>query len=149
LFADRRAAAVRVTKETLDPQTMEFQSITVLTLGAPEVKRKPIVRHDDQPSNCVTPQDLYAPHAREVIGRVLEDWLKRRQVTPFELLHRPDLAEVLEASGVELQHAVQKVAVPQSQATGQAVHDLIRHYQKLVQATTERIIEAGRKSLFA
>ena len=149
LFGDKRAAAVRVTKETLDPQTMEFQSITVLTLGAPEVKRKPIVRHDDQPSNCVTPQDLYAPHAREVIGRVLEDWLKRRQVTPFELLHRPDLAEVLEASGVELQHAVQKVAVPQSQATGQAVHDLIRHYQKLVQATTERIIEAGRKTLFA
>ena len=149
LLADKRAAAVRVTKETLDPQTMEFQSITVLTLGAPEVKRKPIVRHDDQPSNCVTPQDLYAPHAREVIGRVLEDWLKRRQVTPFELLHRPDLAEVLEASGVELQHAVQKVAVPQSQATGQAVHDLIRHYQKLVQATTERIIEAGRKTLFA
>ena len=148
LLADKRAAAVRVTKETLDPQTMEFQSITVLTLGAPEVKRKPIVRHDDQPSNCVTPQDLYAPHAREVIGRVLEDWLKRRQVTPFELLHRPDLAEVLEASGVELQHAVQKVAVPQSQATGQPVHDLIRHYQKLVQATTERIIEAGRKALF-
>ena len=148
LFGDKRAAAVRVTKETLDPQTMEFQSITVLTLGAPEVKRKPIVRHDDQPSNCVTPQDLYAPHAREVIGRVLEDWLKRRQVTPFELLHRPDLAEVLEASGVELQHAVQKVAVPQSQATGQPVHDLIRHYQKLVQATTERIIEAGRKALF-
>jgi len=149
LLADKRAAAVRVTKETLDPQTMEFQSITVLTLGAPEVKRKPIVRHDDQPSNCMTPQDLYAPHAREVIGRVLEEWLKRRQVTPFELLHRPDLAEVLEASGVELQHAVQKVAVPQSQATGQAVHDLIRHYQKLVQATTERIIEAGRKTLFA
>ena len=148
LFGDKRAAAVRVTKETLDPQTMEFQSITVLTLGAPEVKRKPIVRHDDQPSNCVTPQDLYAPHAREVIGRVLEEWLKRRQVTPFELLHRPDLAEVLEASGVELQHAVQKVAVPQSQATGQPVHDLIRHYQKLVQATTERIIEAGRKALF-
>lgn len=149
LLADKRAAAVRVTKETLDPETMEFQSITVLTLGAPEVKQKRIVRHDDQPSNCMTPQDLYAPHAREVIGRVLEDWLKRRQVTPFELLHRPDLAEILEASGVELQHAVQKVAVPESQATGQPVHDLIRHYQKLVQATGERIIGAGRKALFA
>ena len=149
LLADKRAAAVRVTKETLDPESMEFQSVTVLTLGAPEVKQKRIVRQDDQPSNCMTPQDLYAPHAREVIGRVLEDWLKRRQVTPFELLHRPDLTEVLEASGVELQHAVQKVAVPESQATGLPVHDLIRHYQKLIQATTERIIDAGRKKLFA
>ena len=149
LLADKRAVAVRVTKETLDPETMEFQSVTVLTLGAPEVKHKRIVRQDDQPSNCMTPQDLYAPHAREVIGRVLEDWLKRRQATPFELLHRPDLTEVLEASGVELQHAVQKVAVPENQATGLPVHDLIRHYQKLVQATTERIIDAGRKNLFA
>ncbi|MFN3536299.1 MAG: hypothetical protein ACK4Y4_02510 [Brevundimonas sp.] len=148
LLADKRAAAVRVTKETLDPETMEFQSVTVLTLGAPEVKQKRIVRQDDPSSNCATPQDLYTPHAREVIGRVLEDWLKRRQVTPFELLHRPDLAEVLEASGVELQHAVQKVAVPESQATGQPVHDLIRHFQKLVQAAAGRIIEAGQKKLF-
>ncbi|WP_242397036.1 MULTISPECIES: hypothetical protein [Brevundimonas] len=35
LLADKRAAAVRVTKETLDPESMEFQSVTVLTLGAP------------------------------------------------------------------------------------------------------------------
>lgn len=149
LLADKRAAAVRVTKETLDPETMEFQSVTVLTLGAPEVKRKPVARRDDRPSNCMTPQDLYAPHAREVIGRVLAEWLARRQVTPFELLHRPDLVELLEASGVELQHTIQKVAVPESQACGQPVHDLIRHYQKLAQAAAERIIGAGRKGLFA
>jgi len=147
-FGDRRAIAVRVTKETLDPETMEFQSVTILTLGAADAKPKRIVRQDEQPSNCLTPQDLYAPHARELIGRVLEDWLARHQTTPFELLHRPDLTEMLEASGVELQHAVQKVAVPESQATGQSVHDLVRHYQKLAQATAERIIEAGRKGRF-
>lgn len=145
---DRHAVAVRVTKETLDPETMEFQSVTILTLGAPEVKTKRIVRENDQPSNCLTPQDLYAPHARELIGRVLEDWLNRQQVTPFELMHRPDLVELLEASGVELQHAVQKVAVPESQATGQPVHELIRHYQRLSAQAMERVISAGRKSLF-
>ncbi|MFN4295251.1 MAG: hypothetical protein ACK4FB_00280 [Brevundimonas sp.] len=148
-IADKRAVAVRVTKETLDPETMEFQSITILSLGAPEVKQRRIVRQDEQTSSCLTPQDLYAPHAREVIGRVLEDWLARHQATPFELLHRPDLAEVLEASGVELLHAVQKVSVPESQATGLSVHDLIRHYQKLAQAATERVIDAGRKGRFA
>src|SRR5690606_27407380 len=105
---DKLAVAVRVTKETLDPETMEFQSVTVLTLGAPEEKSRRIVRQDDQPSNCLTPQDLYAPHARELIGRILEDWLARRQVTPFELMHRPDLVELLEASGTEVQHAIQK-----------------------------------------
>ena len=36
LLEDNRAAAVRVTKETLDPDTMAFNSVTVLTRGAPE-----------------------------------------------------------------------------------------------------------------
>jgi hypothetical protein len=137
-----------VTKETLDPDTMEFNSVTILTKGAPEVKRKRLVDDPAAGSNCTGPQDLYAPHARELIGRVLEDWLVRQGATPFELLHRPDLAEKLEASGVELQHAIQKVAIPESQATGQPVHEVIRRYQQLADQTIERIVAAGRRNLF-
>lgn len=148
LLKDKRAVAVRVTKETLDPDTMQFNSVTVLTRGAPEPPKKRLVADDDRSSNCMGPQDLYAPHARELIGRVLEDWLMRNGATVFELLHRPDLIERLEASGVELQHALQKVAIPESQATGQASHELIRHYQKLVGQAMERVITAGRKKLF-
>lgn len=148
LLADNRAAAVRVTKETLDPDTMEFSSVTVLTRGAPEVQRKRAVAEDQVGPRCSAPQDLYAPVAREQIGRVLEDWLNRQCVTAFELLHRPDLAERLEASGVELQHAIQKVAVPESQAVGQPVHDLVRHYQKLAERTIERLLFAGRRNQF-
>jgi len=148
MLADDRAAAVRVTKETLDPDTMEFNSVTLLTRGAPEVQRKRVVPGDQVGPRCSAAQDLYAPQARETIGWVLEDWLARNGVTPFELLHRPDLAEKLEASGVELQHAIQKVAVPESQAVGQSVHDLVRHYQKLSDRALERIIAAGRRNLF-
>ena len=143
-----RAAAVRVTKETLDPDTMEFNSLTVLTKGAPEMQRKRVVPEDQAGPRCSAPQDLYAPLARDLIGRVLDDWLARQGVTAFELLHRPDLAEKLDASGVELQHAIQKVAVPESQAVGQPIHDLIRHYQKLAEQTVERLVAAGRRSLF-
>ena len=92
---DRLAIASRVTKETLDPDTMEFASVVVLTRGAPEVKRKAPVREDSRGPSCRGVQDLYAPHARDLIGRVLEDWLNRQGVTAFELLHRPDLAERL------------------------------------------------------
>ncbi len=145
---DDRAAAVRVTKETLDPDTMEFQSSTVLTKGAPEVQRKRVVPDDQAGPRCNGAQDFYAPLARDLIGRVLDDWLGRQGVTAFELLHRPDLAEKLDASGVELQHAIQKVAVPESQAVGQPVHDLMRHYQKLCEQTIERLIAAGRRDLF-
>ena len=148
MLSDNRAAAVRVTKETLDPDTMEFNSVTVLTRGAPELQRKRVVPEDQAGPRCSAPQDFYAPHAREMIGRVLEDWLGRNGVTAFELLHRPDLAERLEASGVELQHAIQKVAVPESQDVGQPVHDLMRHYQKLSDQVLERIVAAGRRNLF-
>lgn len=148
LLADKLAAAVRVTKETLDPDTMAFNSVTVLTRGVPEAPRKRAVAEEDIGPRCATPQDMYAPAAREVIGRVLEDWLNRQGVTAFELLHRPDLAEKLEASGVELQHAIQKVAVPESQAVGQPVHDLVRHYQKLAERTIERLLLAGRRDQF-
>ncbi len=148
LLGDNRAAAVRVTKETLDPDTMAFNSVTVLTRGAPEAPRKRVVPEDQAGPRCGAPQDLYAPMARELIGRVLEDWLSRQGVTAFELLHRPDLAEKLEASGVELQHAIQKVAVPESQAVGQPVHDLVRHYQKLADRAIERLLFAGRKNQF-
>lgn len=149
ILKDQRAVAVRVTKETLDPDTMEFTSVTVMTRGAPEPTRKRLVSADDNRPNCNAPGDLYAPHARDLLGRVLEDWLMRQGATPFELLHRPDLVERLEASGVELQHAIQKVAIPESQATGQATHELVRHYQRLAEKAMERVIAAGRAQTFA
>ena len=40
LLADKRAVAVRVTKETLDSETMEFNSVTLFTKGVPEPLRK-------------------------------------------------------------------------------------------------------------
>lgn len=144
LLADKRAVSVRVTKETLDPETMEFLSVTLLTKGAPEPAKPKQVRDDRQMNACAAPQDLYTPLARELVGRVLEDWLARNRVTAFELLHRADLVEKLEASGVELQHAIQKVAVPESQASGQPVHEVVRHYQRLVEQASARVLKVGR-----
>lgn len=144
---DRLAVASRVTKETLDPDTMEFSSLTILTLGAPEEKKKKVADPAIRPA-CGGPAEFYSPHARALIGRVLEDWLKREGVTAFELLHRADVAERLEAAGVELQHAIQKVAVPESQATGQDVHGVVRHYQKLVEQGMARLRKAARDGRF-
>ena len=142
------AVAVRVTKETLDPETMEFVSVTILTRGAPEPKRKRLVDPDQGQPTCSAASDLYTPLARERLNEVLEDWLMRNRVTAYELLHRPDLAEKLDASGVELQHAIQKVAIPESQTTGQPTHDLIRHYQRLAEVSIARLVAAGRRNQF-
>jgi hypothetical protein len=148
MLAEQAAAAVRVTKETLDPDTMEFQSVTVLTKGVKGTERRKPVRDAAAEPACLSPQDLYASGAREKIGRLLEDWLRRNRVTPFELLHRPDLAEKLEASGTELQHAIQKVAIPESQHSGAPVHEVMRTYQRLTDLTIERVIQAGKRRLF-
>jgi hypothetical protein len=148
MLAQGRAAAVKVTKETLDRQSGEFKTITVLAKGAVEATKKGKMDDAEDTPLCVTPADLYTIHARERIGRLLDGWLLRQRVTPFELLHRPDLVEQLDASGVEIQHAVQKIAIPESQARGVGVHEIIRSFQSLIQRAVERLLKDGRRSAF-
>jgi hypothetical protein len=146
LIANQAFAAARVTKETLDEETREFASVSILNIGAPETKTKKEPDKEYEPL-CVQPQDLYTLHARERIGRLLEDWLHRNHATPFELLHRPDLAEALEASGGDLQHALQKIAVPEATERGLSVHKLIRIFQDLVERTIERILRDHKRGV--
>ncbi len=147
LFAEGRVAAVRVSKETLDPETREFMSVSILSKGKVDAGRKTKIVEERQPL-CVTPEDLYTVHARDRIGRLLEGWLTRNQATPFELLHRADLVEKLDAAGNELQHAVQKIAVPEAQARNTSVHELIRTFQKLIERAITRVISDSRKGRF-
>jgi hypothetical protein len=138
--------AVKVSKETLDPGTGEFKSVSIFNKGDLG-KAKPKVDDEDRAPPCVSPADLYNVHSRDRIGRLLEGWLGRNHATPFELLHRPDLIEKLEASGTELQHAVQKIAVPESQASGVRVHEVMRKFHQLVDRAIERVLNDHRKGL--
>ncbi|MBW8813646.1 MAG: hypothetical protein JF588_09490 [Caulobacterales bacterium] len=144
LMAEGRVAAVKVTKETFDEESREFASVVIAKLGAADVAVKSRPQAEPQPL-CVTPQDLYTLHARERIGRLLEGWLERNSATPFELLHRPDLVEKLEASGVDLQHAVQKIAIPEAHARSMSVHELMRVFHALIERAVERLLKDFRK----
>src|SRR5579871_1506917 len=147
MLAEGRAISVKVTKETLDAETREFKTVTILNKGEPDRGKQKPPREDLEPL-CVSPQDLYSMHARDRIGRLLEGWLARNKATPFELLHRPDLVEMLDAAGNELQHAVQKIAVPEAQARGISVHELIRGFQNLVERSIARVLGDGRRDRF-
>ncbi len=147
MLESKQFVAVKVTKETLNRETGEFQTISILNKGAPE-KPKGKAPIEDRGPPCVSPADLYNVHARDRISRLLEGWLNRNRATPFELLHRPDLIEKLEASGVELQHAVQKIAIPEAQARGVSVHEVIRNFQDLIQRSIDRVLADNRKGLF-
>jgi len=146
-LAARNAAAVRVTKELFDQESGEFSSVTLMTKGVPEGRKK-LRLAPETDSVCTTPQDLYSLHARDKVGRLLEDWLRRNGVTPFELLHRPDLAERLDAADGELLHVVQKLAIPESHETGQDLHELMRRWRALIDRATARLIADGRRKLF-
>jgi hypothetical protein len=144
LIANDGFVSAKVTKETLDEETREFATVSILNLGAPDSGKKKEPKKDFEPL-CVQPQDLYTLHARERIGRLLEDWLERNRATPFELLHRPDLVESLEASGGDLQHAIQKLAVPEATERGMSVHELIRTYHGLIERTVDRLMRDWRR----
>jgi hypothetical protein len=146
-LAQGSAVGVRVTKETLDVETREFRSVTVLEKGDVAVAKSKAPPSEAAPL-CVEARDLYTVHAREIIGRLLAPWLQRKHVTPFELLHRADLLESLEASGMELQHAIQKIAVPEAQATGASTHEVMRRYQKITDQGIERVIRDARRKAF-
>jgi hypothetical protein len=143
-LADKRAVGVKVSKESLDEATREFRSVTILTKGVVAAEKAKPVREDNEPL-CVSPQDLYTGHARDRIGQLLEAWLVRQKITAFELMHRADMAELLDASGVEIQHAIQKVAIPEAQARAEKTHDIIRHFQSLVERTIGRLSKDERR----
>jgi hypothetical protein len=147
LMAEKRVVAAKVTKETLDEETREFRTVTILSLGAADTAKKSKVKEALEPL-CVTPQDLYTIHARERIADLLEGWLQRHNVTAFELLHRADLVEQLEASGTDLQHAVQKLSIPEAQARGVTVHELIRVFHALIQRAIERLMRDAKRGAF-
>jgi hypothetical protein len=140
-------AASRVTREIFNEITHEFTSQVILLLGEPERRRKPKPPESKEPL-CVSPRDLYTVHARGRIGRLFEDWLERRVATPFELLHRPDLAEQLEASGVEIRLAIQKLAAPEAHARGTSVKEMTDSFKGLAERTLERLAkDNARKAL--
>ncbi|HEX3916573.1 MAG TPA: hypothetical protein VHW60_04480 [Caulobacteraceae bacterium] len=147
MFAEGRVAAVKVSKETLNADTREFQSVSILSRGKVDAGRKRRIIENHTPL-CVTPEDLYTVHARDRIGELLEGWLARNKATPFELLHRADLVEKLDAAGNELQHAIQKIAVPEAQARDISVHELMRSFQKLAERAIARVLGDARKGRF-
>ena len=140
-------AAVRLCKETRDPASGQYRPLVLLERGVmPEPKAwrpRPSARRGAPvraPASCTRPQDLYASPAREMIGRVLSGWLQRNRVTPFELLHRADLAERLEACEAELSAALYNAALADAAARGTPLEPIRHALDDLARRAIERVI---------
>lgn len=141
-----RGAAVRLFKETHDPATGAFRPLVLLERGEtaePRRRRAVVSRRAGgvrtAPASCAHPRDLYATPAREAIGRLLGGWLARHRVTPFELLHRADLAERLEACEAELSAALYNAALAEAAARGAALEPVRQGLDTLARRAIERV----------
>ncbi len=143
LLREFKDGSVRVTKEKFDDGERKFRSVTIFEGGQDRYK---IETENDAKASlpCLTPDDLAKPHARETIRRSLTSWFERNKAVPMELLHRPDLVETLEASGTELQHAVQKIAVASAQDSDADVQTFVKQLNDLVQRGLKQVYKDQR-----
>ncbi|HTP85181.1 MAG TPA: hypothetical protein VMQ11_19670 [Alphaproteobacteria bacterium] len=84
------------------------------------------------PTICRAPNDLYAPNAKRVIGRLCREFLDSVMLTPTELLHIPEKQHQYLNRGTDYQAAVQKAAVVQAQTAHQNVAQRVRELYNVV-----------------
>src|SRR5882672_9106717 len=143
------AAAVRVTKETHNPETGDYLSLTIFEHGATEIKKKNAKLDEGASSTpCFKVDDLYSYHARATIGRILAEWLARYKLTPTEFIHTATALEKFEATGTVFQHAIQKVAVAQASESESSVAQIVKSLNELCTTAMRRVYKDERRGLF-
>ncbi len=146
---EHKLGRVKVTKEKFDAETGEFRQVTIHESGYDSSQDKAkAVDPDRHPIPCVEPNDLYTMHSRRTLSRVLGNWMARHKVTPFEFLHRIDLVEKLDASGMELQHAVQKFAIAEASVTKIPVQSIIKVLHKLSDTFIDKLYKDHKANIF-
>ncbi len=143
LIKQHPEGSARVTKEEFDEKTRVFRAFTVFEAGGEKYE-------DDGRADkkvelaCQGPADLITPHAREAISRALRGWLTRQTCVTLELLHRTDLVERLEATGTEMQHAVQKIAIANASQSAASAQHFVKQINALVQKAVEALYAEAR-----
>ena len=149
LLQEGRATAVRVVKESFDPATGGYVSLTLFEDGRVNAKKKntKIDELEDLPS-CATVDDLYLYDARAVIARTLGEWLAQNKLTVTELLHSAWALEKLDSQGMVLQHALQKIAVSRAFGSDKPVTQFIRELSELCTAGIRRVYKDDKSGVF-
>jgi hypothetical protein len=138
---------VKIIKETFDADKGAFCSILTHSYGRLEDSKKKasrIIAPEGASLVCLGPRDLFKPEARKLIGRLMETWLQRHRILPGELVYRTDLIEILESSGVEITHAIQRIAIAREPGED-GLHALVRQLQDMVSRAIETLFTEVRK----
>ena len=148
MMRDGGATGVKVVKETYDDETGDFLSLKIFEDGRNKIKSKPAQEVVPHALPCFKPDDFYSYHARKTIARLIPEFLARNKITVTELGHRADMLEKLEATGMLLQHAIQKVAVAQAASTTLPVQHIIKSLNALTSKAFQRVYRDKSKGVF-
>src|SRR5689334_739924 len=149
MLHDGRTTAVRVVKETFDPDTGGYISLNLFEDGRINTKKKntKIDELEELPI-CNDADDLYTQRSRVVIGRTLSEWLAANRLTVIELLHSASALQKLDSHGQTLQHALQKIAVARAFGSDKPVTQFIRQLNELCSAGIRRVYRDDRSGAF-
>ncbi len=149
MLHDGRATAVRVVKESFDPESGGYVGLTLFEDGRVNTKKKNTKIDDlDALPVCDAAEDLYADAARAVIARTLGEWLTSNKLTVIELLHSAHALQKLDSHGMTLQHAQQKIAVARAFGSDKPVTQFMRQLNELCAAGMRRVYKDDRNGLF-
>ena len=149
MLQDGRATAVRVVKETFDPETGGYISLNLFEDGRVNTKKKNTkIDELDALPICDAPEHLYGDSARAVIARTLGEWLAPNKLTVIELLHSAAALQKLDSHGQTLQHALQKIAVARAFGSDKPVTKFIRELNELCTAGIRRVYKDDKDGLF-
>jgi hypothetical protein len=149
MLHDGHTTAVRVVKETFDPETGGYISLNLFEDGRVNTKKKntKIDELDELPI-CNDANDLYAGRARAVIARMLGEWLAANKLTVIELIHSASALQKLDSHGQTLQHALQKIAVARAFGSDKPVTQFVRQLNELCSAGIRRVYKDDRNGAF-
>ena len=148
LMTEGRATGVKLVKETYNEETGDFLTLKIFEDGYNKVRTTPA--HEDVPHAlpCFKPDDFYSYYARKTIARLIPEFLARNKITVTELSHRADMLEKFEATGMLLQHAIQKIAVAQAASTTTPIQQIIKNLNVLLTKAFHRVYRDTRKGAF-
>ncbi len=142
---DEEVSAMRLVQIATDPKTKQVSRRTLFEKECADIAD---ANGPDRIIPCSHPKDLYKKPAREMMGRALSTFLRSRNLTPKELLFRPDEVRRVTSSGPTLQHAAQIAAVELKEGTKNSPHAIMKAIFDLVDGAVGQLHRDVRDKVF-
>jgi hypothetical protein len=137
LLVDEKNEQVKVVQHRTMPGGFTTTKIIFEQVRPPKPKKEiGLSATIKNPMVCTTLEEFFGLESRNLIGRLLRDFLDTLVITPTELLHSYSYIKKLDSAGNLLNAAIHHIAKGQADATKTPVKDRAEAINKLIRETT-------------